>query len=218
MTIADLCRRSYTLRSLSAIAVFGFGVTALGLFGLSIAFAGPIEDAWEGYRAGIAGNDRLSIELLTQAIESGKLPPKALLAASINRGASLIKLSRFQEAIADYDRVLKAEPNNSIALANKALALAKWGQYDKAVALFTSALAIDPDNAKTLLERGNAYFDEENYKEAIADYDNALKLSPDLLQAKNGRLEASRLIQHPDQSCECTPANVQQTESEGSNR
>ena len=173
-----------------------------------VAFAGAVEDALAGYRAGIHGDYEASVALLTGAIKSGRLPPRALLSAYINRGASCTTLARFDDAIADFDRVLTIEPDHVIATANKALALAKWGRYDEAIEIFNRALTLDPNNAKTLLQRGNAYFDQGMYSKAITDYDRTLQLSPGLHQAEVNRVEAARRIAHPDEPCACNATPV----------
>ena len=196
-----ICRpREARRASMGSCVVMG---VALWILACSPAFPGAIEDAWQGYRAGMRGDHNRSIILLNGAIGSGELSSKALLSSYINRGASYTTLGDFSHAIEDYDRALQIQPGNAVAIASKALALAKWGRYDEAIENFNRAVVLDPKNARTLLHRGNAHFDKGAYEKAILDYEAALRLDPSLPQAANNVDEAARRIQDPDQPCAC---------------
>ena len=70
--------------------------------------------------------------------------------ALINKGRSFSQLHQFEEAIINYDKVLKIEPQNIDALLNKGLSLYKLGKNADAIAHFDKVLAIDPGNSLAL--------------------------------------------------------------------
>ena len=59
---------------------------------------------------------------------------------------ALHNLSKYQEAIEWYDKALKIDPNNILALNNKGLALSNLGKYQEAIEWYDKALKIDPNN------------------------------------------------------------------------
>jgi tetratricopeptide (TPR) repeat protein len=64
---------------------------------------------------------------------------------ALNRRAALyLKLKRYDEAMADIDLVLEAEPRHFGALAGRGTILAAQGKYEEAEAAFKEALAINP--------------------------------------------------------------------------
>ena len=59
------------------------------------------------------------------------------------RGISYDKLGQFEDAIADFTRVLELDPTNVNAFFNRGSAYDSLGQYEKAVADYTRALDLD---------------------------------------------------------------------------
>ena len=64
-----------------------------------------------------------------------------------NRAAVYLKLGRFDEAIADYDAILKSMPRESIAIYGRGLAKLKKGDAAAGDADITAAKAINPNIA-----------------------------------------------------------------------
>lgn len=204
-------RKCTPLITIAAIGVAGF----LGLKGSPI-FAGGIDDARAGYRAGVGSDCATAITWLTRAIDSNELSSRSLATAYISRGVCYRRQGYFLHAIDDYTKALQVEPRNVLALTNRGLALAKWERYDEAIDDLTRAIAINPNRWKTFLIRGNAHFDKRSYAEAIADYDHALKLVPQLRAAKINRRDAYQRMQQPDRPCSCKVTLNPNTRAEGS--
>ena len=65
-------------------------------------------------------------------------------------------LSKHQEAIEWYDKALKIDPNNVIALYDKGFALNNLGKYEEAIEWYDKALKIDPNNVDALNNKGSS--------------------------------------------------------------
>ena len=61
-----------------------------------------------------------------------------------DRGATLLKLDRFSEAVAAYNNVLAIAPENTNALYEKGLALSHLGLYKDAVDVFEEVIEQNP--------------------------------------------------------------------------
>ena len=81
-----------------------------------------------------------SIEHLSQAI---KVDPGFSLALK-SRGAALLRLDKFQDAISDFTKVIEMDPENARAFHLRGLAFEKFGGNDKALDDFNRAIALNP--------------------------------------------------------------------------
>ena len=68
-------------------------------------------------------------------------------AALSNRGLSLHKLGRLDEALASYDRALATQPDYADALVNRGVTLHDLKRFDEALASYDRAIALRPDHA-----------------------------------------------------------------------
>jgi Flp pilus assembly protein TadD len=62
-----------------------------------------------------------------------------------NRGAALVDLGQFEEAIASYDKALQIKPDYHEAWSNRGVALMNLGQFEQAIASYDKALQFKPD-------------------------------------------------------------------------
>lgn len=62
----------------------------------------------------------------------------------MRRGISFDKLGQFEQAVADFNEVLRLEPNNSVAYFNRGSTYDSMGAQDQAIADFGRALELDP--------------------------------------------------------------------------
>jgi predicted O-linked N-acetylglucosamine transferase (SPINDLY family) len=100
---------------------------------------------------------------------------------------SLFKLSRLQESIRQFDKLLLLQPNHVAALTAQCPILAEMGQYDAALASVEKALVLNPQYAEAHLTRGNLYGILKRYDEALGAFERALALQPNLADAWLGR-------------------------------
>jgi tetratricopeptide (TPR) repeat protein len=94
------------------------------------------------------------------------------------RAATLGKLGRYEEALADFNRALELAPDDAYALAGRGATLRKLGRYDEALADLNRALALAPTYVYALSRRGATYANLGRHEEALADFSRALELEP----------------------------------------
>ena len=86
---------------------------------------------------------------------------------------------RIAEAIALYDRLLAAAPDQARAIQLKGAALFTAGQHEAGVALIRRAIEIEPDVADFHVNLGYALREMGRRGEAVTAYRRALELEPD---------------------------------------
>jgi len=64
-----------------------------------------------------------------------------------NRGVTLHKLRRFEQALASYDLALASRPDYTEALVNRGVTLSDLTRFDEALASYDQAIALRPDDA-----------------------------------------------------------------------
>jgi Flp pilus assembly protein TadD len=94
------------------------------------------------------------------------------------KGVSLSKLGKEQEALAQYDKALALNPDDYHSWRQKGASLTYLGKYQDAVALYDKALELNPDDYNSWREKGQALSHLGKQNEAIDQYDRALALNP----------------------------------------
>jgi TPR repeat protein len=122
----------------------------------------------------------------TAAVAAGIPDVEAIYAL----GNTHAKNKEYDQAIEQYDHVIRIDPQHLNALNNRGNAYLAKGAYDQAIADFDKAIAIKPDFATAYANRGNAYQDRGEFDRAIRDYGVALQLKPDLAVALDNRAKA----------------------------
>ena len=138
------------------------------------------------------GQYEKGIEILNEAI---RIKPN-YLGAYINRGAYKSSLERYDQAVADYQKVLKIDPKNTLATFNIGNSYRQSGNLKKAKEYYDLAfqskggeiITIDhvPNNiikksfydvpsAEIYYNRGLVHYDLYNYENAYSDFMNSLK-------------------------------------------
>ena len=100
------------------------------------------------------------------------------------------KAGEYDQAIEQYDQVIRFDPNHINALNNRGNAYLAKGAYEEAIADFDKAIALKPDFATAYCNRGNAFQGRGEYDRAIRDYGVALQLKPDMDVALDNRAKA----------------------------
>ncbi|WP_202921181.1 tetratricopeptide repeat protein [Anatilimnocola aggregata] len=118
--------------------------------------------------------DTLALDDFTQAIGHDKTKWKALH----NRGVSLGLHGKMDEAIADFDELLRLKPDHVNGWYNRGEIHAQLGQFDKAIADFSAALKLKANDHGSLIGRATAQRQLGNYSEALKDISVALKHQP----------------------------------------
>ncbi|MFN4096823.1 MAG: 50S ribosomal protein L11 methyltransferase [Sphingomonas sp.] len=127
---------------------------------------GNLEGAEFGYRA-----------VLAQGYRAADVLP--LLAGLLGR------LSRAEEALPLWDRLIALDPFNAVALHEKGLTLHWLGRTDDAIASLERACAIDPDNPVAIGNLAVVLADAGRNFDAVRRFRHALELQPDNLHLRH---------------------------------
>ena len=73
--------------------------------------------------------------------------------AWFNRGTTLDRLGRYEEALASYDQALAVTPDHADTWIHRGCALYSLDRYEEALASFDRVLALTPDHADTWFNR-----------------------------------------------------------------
>jgi tetratricopeptide (TPR) repeat protein len=123
-------------------------------------------------------------------------PAARLCAGRVPSGASFVAFTsgdanrnggNYDQAIDDYNQVIKVEPNYALVYNNRGRAYYLKGEYDKAIADFNQAISLDPKYAEAYNNRGLAYYAKGELDKALADYNQAITLNPEFPLAFNYR-------------------------------
>lgn len=118
----------------------------------------------------------------------------------LKQGLNLAQQSKWEEAIASWQRAITIEPNLVEAHFNMGIALRKLGKIQEAVGKYKQVLALDPNHALTYFSLGNLLFTENDLAQALNCYVKAIQLNPNnssfyfqlgLLCHRIGRIEES---------------------------
>ncbi len=145
--------------------------------GVALAEAGRLEEALKAFGAAEA---------------AGASEPVLWL----RRGAVYLRLRRYEEAAADFSRVIASGAPRLLAEAhnNRSVAYAGLGRFDAALEDAERAVALQPENPVFLNTRGVAYRGLGRLDEAAADFTHALAVFPRYAKAlvNRGTIAARR--------------------------
>lgn len=114
-------------------------------------------------------NDAQSaLEDYQKAVKFVKEKDAAMLYNSI--GFALGNLRRFDEAITNFNKAIKIDPNLAEAYNNRAISYASIGKFELAISDFNVALKFKPNNYVTYINRGMAKIKINDKKGACDDF------------------------------------------------
>ncbi|EDW90173.1 small glutamine-rich tetratricopeptide repeat-containing protein beta [Drosophila yakuba] len=155
----------------------------------------PDGDAVASGSAGVAPNNNIDMFELFQSLYTERNPESLALADSIkNEGNRLMKESKYNEALLQYNRAIAFDPKNPIFYCNRAAAHIRLGDNERAVTDCKSALVYNNNYSKAYCRLGVAYSNMGKFAEAEQAYSKAIELEPDnevyksnLEEARNAR-------------------------------
>ncbi len=105
------------------------------------------------------------------------------------RGKSLAAKGLNNEAMLDYNNVLRTWPDSANVYCARGMLYQSMGQLNQAQEDFEQALEIDPNNALTFFSQGVLYLEMKNYERALELFDEAIALDTKYAEAYNRRGE-----------------------------
>ena len=144
-----------------------------------ISLGGDIPAAIQLPRGPCSANDITHEERIagcTAVIESGTLTGWPLKTAYCNRGYALTELGKFDDVIADSNKLIGLMPSAACGYLNRGRAWYYKHDLDRAIADYTQAIAFDPRMHEAYASRGTAYYDRREFDMAIANYDRAIAI------------------------------------------
>ncbi len=88
------------------------------------------------------------------------------------------KKNNFKEAIENYKKAVKIDPNFAFAYDNMGICYRKLEQYDQAIDAYEKSLKIDPQGLLPLQNIAVAYSYKKEYKKAIKTYEKLALIEP----------------------------------------
>jgi tetratricopeptide (TPR) repeat protein len=127
-------------------------------------------------------NQGLLQQALSESSQMLKRFPNSIFLYNI-AGASNLGLMQFDNAIDNYNQVLKIKPDYAEAYYNLGVVLKVKGDLEAAIDSYKQALNIKPDYTEVYNNMGNALRDKGDLEAAIDSYKQALKIKPDFAEA-----------------------------------
>jgi tetratricopeptide (TPR) repeat protein len=119
------------------------------------------------------------------------------------RAEVLLRLKRYEEAAAEFDRYLAGGGKPAAGVyRGRALARVQLGQRQQALEDFTLALGLSPADAALREQRGRTYLACSAHQLAAADFDEAIKLDPKRVHSYQGRALARMQLNRPREAAE----------------
>ena len=110
------------------------------------------------------------------------------------RGNTKHDIGFYQNAISDYSKAIRLNPDFVEAYYNRGYTKASLGRHFEAIADYDIAIKLNPDDPISYYNRGAAKAVLGEYSKAIADFDIAIKLNPDFMEAYYNRGVAKEVL------------------------
>ncbi len=136
------------------------------------------EYCYMGLEAHESGNYELAINSYTRCIDLGDLTVSNLAAAYFNRANGYYDIGDFDQAILDYDDVIRLDLSAADAYTNRGLAYIKIDNHKQAIREFDMAISADPGFFPAYHNRCLALALMGRSKEALLDCNYSLRLIP----------------------------------------
>ena len=126
-----------------------------------------------------ASHSEASIAACTRLLSTGGMRGSDLAGVHNFRGVHYLGLRQYDPAIADFDIVIRLQPQSALAFSNRSLSYQGKGDHARAISDMSVALALEPNAfADRWYVRGDNHERRRQLSEALADYGVALKLDP----------------------------------------
>jgi len=107
--------------------------------------------------------------------------------SAVAQGDHLVKLGRYREALAHYERAIRLVRRPSYAWTSRGVAMRYLGRLDEALRCHENAIRLDPENEVAWCNLGTVYFKKGLLAKALDCYDKAIKIRPKYAIAWNNK-------------------------------
>lgn len=111
-------------------------------------------------------------------------------------------ISKDQEAIAIFQRIIELDPENYKAFYNLGITYENLEMFEKALKNLKKALEINPEHKFSYYNIGLIYETQERLEDALGFYNKALEIDPKFLYARHARNAVRDLIERNENSGE----------------
>ncbi len=99
--------------------------------------------------------------------------------AWLERGDELFQQQRHREAIAAYDRVIQAKPDEYLAWFKRGICLENLSRFEDAATAYQEVVRLHPEDYLAWYRRGNVLERLQQLSEALAAYDQVIAIQPE---------------------------------------
>jgi tetratricopeptide (TPR) repeat protein len=110
------------------------------------------------------------------------------------KAENLKKAAKYDEALPEYDKALKAEPNNFAYHYGKGNCLILKGDTTKGIASLEKTIEIKNDHIKSYEDLAKIYEKQKKYDKAIENYESTIKYDPDDKKRFAYKIEIIRIL------------------------
>lgn len=129
-----------------------------------------------------AAKGRGSAAACTRVMNSGRLPREQFYIGHFNRGSSYRRAGDFQEALADFKKVVDLKPRFARGYHARALAYEDLGKRDQALADLDQAIKLDRKDWSVYYTRAAFRRVDGDFDAALQDLKTAADLKPEMSQ------------------------------------
>ncbi|TAE61155.1 MAG: tetratricopeptide repeat protein [Nostocales cyanobacterium] len=162
-------KKFYTI----AFSLFGLGL--LGYLDLMIKFTRPF----------VSQNPYTQQSLMTQPVQKKQEDDNLSFVDHYERGNTNYQNREYEEAIENFTKGIKKNPNFSKLYINRGNARYNLNDYEGALADYDQAIKINPQEVKAFVNRGNTYYmladyssePDQKYEQAIENFNAAININ-----------------------------------------
>jgi peptidoglycan/xylan/chitin deacetylase (PgdA/CDA1 family)/uncharacterized caspase-like protein len=125
-----------------------------------------------------ARNEQLRAQLAVAKTQLAVPKGKETAASHLNKGDSLFRERRYEEALKEFQAAAKLDPNSAVAANNVGWAWNKLGDIDEAIRWTETAKTIDPNRAVAYQNLADLYYQLNRSEDARVNYEKYLQLAP----------------------------------------
>jgi tetratricopeptide (TPR) repeat protein/tRNA A-37 threonylcarbamoyl transferase component Bud32 len=118
----------------------------------------------------------------------------------LERGDELFQLQRYAEAIAAYDRVIQATPDDYVAWFKRGIALEHINRYEEAAGAYDQVIQLQPQDYLAWFKWGGVLEKLQRYPESLQSYEKVVTLQPDNYWAWHDRGRVLEALKRHDEA------------------